>query len=52
MTRAQRTTSNDWTYLGYVQTLAPGVLVSGEFRTPNTDDGTGDVAALVVRVDF
>ena len=41
--------SNDWTYLGYAQTLAPGVIVSGEFRTPNTGD---DVAALVVRVDF
>ena len=41
--------SNDWTYLGYVQTLAPGVLVSGEFRTPNTG---ADVAALVLRVDF
>lgn len=39
----------DWTYLGYAQTLAPGVIVSGELRTP--DSGT-DVAALVVRVDF
>ena len=41
--------SNDWTYLGYAQTLAPGVIVSGEFRTP---DSGSDVAALVVRVDF
>ena len=41
--------TNDWTYVGYAQTLAPGVIVSGEFRTPNSG---ADVAALVVRVDF